>query len=159
MKININRTKNYKISEKQANYLYNKYLNKLDTLEKKGVVLDRLNKPTVIASIQVERRDMARKGRYASDIVQRVVDSQRYVTTFRRSEAISFRKALGSTEKISKIMSYDRQTFIDMHKQELKDFYNSIKSNPKAMREWNEKLGTNYTNAKEIMSNYFFGSK
>lgn len=159
MKINVNRKKTRKISEKQANSFYEKYNKKLDKLEAKGIKLLRLNKNAVVNAIRQERKELSKKGRYASDIVQNIVNSELYEDKFRRNEAISLRKALGIDIKIADIQSADRNAFLEMHRDELKKFYDGIKGNPKAIREWNEKLGTNYSNAKEIMSNYFFGSK
>lgn len=159
MRINFDRKKSYKMSEKQATYYYNKYLDRLDTLEKKGIYVERLRKVELKNAIEYEKVRHAAKGKYMSDPVKTIISGQRNYGHLTRTEAIAFRKAIDSKEKIAKIQSYDRQDFIKQHEKELKDFYNNLKSNPKEMKKWNEILGTDYTNAKSIVSNYFFGSK
>ena len=159
MRISFGRQKRYHISEKQGQALYNKYLNRLDALDRKGIHLDRLSKHNVIAAIEFERGKLSRKGRYASDIVNNIINEQRYEGKMKRNEAIAFRKAVGSDEKIVKIQSYDREDYIKMHEKELSNFWKSIKNDKKKLKEWNDILGTDYDSPGKIISNYFFGSK
>lgn len=159
MRINVNRKKQYQMSEKQATFYYNKYLDRLDALEKKGIYVERLRKVELKSAIEYEKVRHAAKGKYMSDPVKTIISGQRNYGHLTRTEAIAFRKAIGSDEKISRMQEYDRQDFIKQHEKELKNFYDSIKSNPKELAKWNKQLGTNYTSAKEVMSNYFFGSK
>lgn len=174
MKVNIDRTKTYELSDKSKDRYYFKYRFEIQRLQAKGVDITPMKRTQFIAALMDYRNQANAKGRYLSNAVKTVVNEQRWEGHLRRNEAIAFRKALKldkipkvkdvmkefnlsykeaikyrkehySTVSISNIQKEDRDLFIQANKEVLSDFWKSIRGNQKEIDKWNDILGTNYS--------------
>lgn len=161
MKVSMNREKTYKISEQKARDYYAKYKEMSKKYFGKGFDFPILHKEQFMQVVYRVRADLARAGRYSSDIVKQIVELQAYEGKMSYGEARAFRAATKIDEKISNIRRIERDVLVDKYGGVISEFWNAIKNNPQEVKRWNSLLGTSYRTreAYKIISNYFFGSK
>lgn len=161
MKVNINRIKQKRIGTARMQNYYDKYVKKVESLENKGIKVNKMTKNQLEQVILSTRGEFGKKGRYAPNMINTIVDRQVYVGGMSYKSAAAFKRALGLKEKVVEIRKIDRDAIIEAHRGELTSVWNSIKGNKEEVDKWNAILGTSYSveDASKILSNYFFGSK